>query len=83
MADGLLSDFTEEKNNLKKLLIGSRMEEISYSETINLFFNKDISDYKVKRKQVVLILDAPCRFGDRDQWITRVNTLKKTMPLKR
>lgn len=73
MVDGLLNEYTIEKSNLKKILIGSRMTEVSYSETFNLRFKQSFyKNQKLEEMQFILTIDAPCWFGNRDEWMRRI-----------
>lgn len=71
MRKRLLNEYTEEKNNIKKFLIGSRMISVSYSETFNLLFKQNFQNDGLNEIQMVLTLDTPCWFGNRDNWIIR------------
>ena len=68
--------YTKEKNNLKKLLIGSRMIEVSYNETFNLLFGQSIIDKKDAEIQMVLTIDAQCWFGNKDEWLTKIEAIR-------
>lgn len=68
--------YTKEKNNLKKLLIGSRMIEVSYNETFNLLFGQSVIDKKNAEIQMVLIIDAQCWFGNKDEWLTKIEATR-------
>lgn len=68
--------YTKEKNNFKKLLIGSRMIEVSYNETFNLLFGQSISNKKNSDIQMVLTIDALCWFGNKDEWLTKIEAIR-------
>lgn len=71
MIKELLDKYTKEKNIFKKFLIGSRMISVSYNETFNLLFKQNFQNAGLKEVQMILTLDAPCWFGDRDKWLIR------------
>ncbi len=60
-----MNGYAAEKSNLKRLLIGSRMAEISYGEFFRLLFEREPTAF------YALLIDAPCWFGDREAWVTR------------
>lgn len=68
----LESKYITEKQVFTKLLIESRMIEITYSETFNLKFSKYINksddDYKWKVRKMNLIIDAPFWVGRKSKW---------------
>ncbi len=68
--------YTKEKSNLKKLLIGSRMIEVSYNETFNLLLRQSIFDEKDGEIQMVLTIDAQCWFGNKDEWLAKIETIR-------
>lgn len=76
MLSGLLAEYVKEKAIFKKLLIGSRMTQISYGETFNLLFSKEFYDDEIKEIQMVFILDAPYWFGSREEWKARIGEPK-------
>lgn len=76
MLSGLMAEYAMEKANFKKLLIGSRMIQISYGETFNLLFSKEFSDKELKEIQMVFILDAPYWFGSIEEWKARIGEPK-------
>lgn len=71
MTNKLLDKFTIEKSSFKKLLIGSRMIQVSYNETFQLFFKQNFDNDKSAEFCMVLILDALCWFGNRDEWLNK------------
>lgn len=75
MANELLDKYAVEKNNMKKILIGSRMTEIWYGETFNLVFKRFCCDM-TKEMQFMLTLDTSCWFGNRDEWLARAKTFQ-------
>ena len=77
MENKLLDNYTVEKDIFKKLLIGSRMVEVSYNETFNLLFLQSLDNDKYKKVQLLLIIDAPCWLGNRDEWMARIKNLEK------
>lgn len=76
MLSGLLAEYAKEKANFKKLLIGSRMTQVSYGETFNLLFSKEFCDDGLKELQMIFILDAPYWFGCREEWKARIGEHK-------
>lgn len=69
---GTLDGYTIEKSNLKRLLIGSRMVEISYGETFRLLFEQEFDrDRMEERPFLAMLIDAPCWFGNREEWTTK------------
>ena len=67
-----MNGYVAEKSNLKRLLTGSRMIEVSYGEIFRLLFERDpVGDRVEKRSLYALLIDAPCWFGDREEWIAR------------
>ena len=72
MISKLLDEYSIEKSNFKKLLIGSRMIQVSYGETFRLLFSHELRTNGFREIGLVLTLDAPCWFGNRDEWITRI-----------
>lgn len=67
------NQYTAEKQAFAKLLIESRMLEITYSETFNLIFYKNINvsnggAYKWLVNKINLIIDAPFWVGERKKW---------------
>lgn len=69
----LESKYIAEKQIFTKLLIESRMLEITYSETFNLKFYKYINDsegddYKWIIRKMSLIIDAPFWVGEKSKW---------------
>ncbi|MDE7425418.1 MAG: hypothetical protein K2N51_17300 [Lachnospiraceae bacterium] len=64
--------YNAEKQAFTKLLIESRMLEITYSETFNLIFYKDKNiggdDYKWIVQKMNLIIDAPFWVGEKSKW---------------
>ena len=69
----LESKYIAEKQFFTKLLIESRMLEITYSETFSLKFFKYINkseddDYKWKVRKMNLIIDAPFWVGEKSKW---------------
>lgn len=74
MVDTILeSKYSAEKQAFTKLLMESRMLEITYSETFNLVFYKYISnsegdDYKWIVRKMNLIIDAPFWVGEKSKW---------------
>ena len=75
MEERLLKEFATEKEIFKKLLIGSRMIEVSYGEMFSLLFEQSFYNGKHEEIQLALMLDAPCWFGRRDEWINRIKAL--------
>lgn len=71
MINGLLGEYTVEKDNLKKLLVGARLTEILYNETFNLIFSQNW-DNEIEEMRLMLTIDAPCWIGNRDEWINRI-----------
>ena len=47
------------------------MISVSYNETFNLLFKQNFQNAGLKEVQMILTLDAPCWFGDRDKWLIR------------
>lgn len=76
MENKLLSNYTVEKDILKKLLIGSRMIEVSYGETFNLLFRHNFYNDRLGTKELVLTIDAPCWFGQRDAWMNKIKAFQ-------
>lgn len=76
MLSRLLAEYAKEKANFKKLLIGSRMTQVSYGETFNLMFSKEFRDDGIKELQMVFVLDAPYWFGSREEWKARIGEPK-------
>ena len=72
----LLDEYSIEKSNFKKLLIGSRMIQVSYGETFRLLFSHELRNNGFREIGLILTLDAPCWFGNRDEWITRIKELE-------
>lgn len=72
MVNILLNEYSIEKKIFKNLLIGSRMIEVSYSETFNLIFEQIINNEKFEETKLLLTLDAPCWFGNRNEWLDRI-----------
>ena len=72
MEERLLKEFAAEKEILKRLLIGSRMIEVSYGEIFSLLFKQSINNEKYEEIQLALMLDTSCWFGRRDEWINRI-----------
>lgn len=69
----LESKYNAEKQVFTKLLIESRMLEITYSETFNLIFYKyknniEGDDYKWIVRKMNLIIDAPFWVGEKSKW---------------
>lgn len=61
----------EEKENVRKILVNSRMSEIWYSETFNLIFRREVENGS-NEMLFSLIIDAPCWFGNRTEWESKV-----------
>ena len=59
MRKRLLNEYTEEKNNIKKFLIGSRMISVSYSETFNLLFKQNFQNDELNEIQIFI-----CKIGN-------------------
>ena len=78
MISKLLDEYSIEKSNFKKLLIGFRMSQVSYCETFQLLFYQKLirKNNWFEEIELVLTLDAPCWFGNRDEWITRIKELE-------
>lgn len=76
---GLLNEYTIEKSNLKKILTGSRMTEISYNETFNLIFRRNFHKDNYREMQFVLTVDAPCWFGNKDEWTLRIKATENNI----
>ena len=72
MISKLFDEYPIEKSNFKKLLIGSRMIQVSYGETFRLLFSHELRTNGFREIGLVLTLDAPCWFGNREEWITRI-----------
>ena len=72
----LKDKYTTEKKNLTKILVGSRMTEISYGETFNLIFRQNFNENEIQEMTVVLSFDAPCWFGNKNEWINKIKMLK-------
>lgn len=74
MISKLLDEYSIEKSNFKKLLIGSRMIQVSYCETFQLLFSQELRNRNngFGEIELILTLDAPCWFGNRNEWITRI-----------
>lgn len=68
---------TLSQKNIKKLLVGSRMLEFSYSETFNLYFYQESILGDLRQIQLRLILDTLCWIGNREDWLRRIETLKE------
>lgn len=73
----LENEYITEKQIFTKLLMESRMLEITYSETFNLVFYKYINDskdddYKWVVRKMNLIIDAPFWVGEKSKWEERV-----------
>lgn len=67
-----LNGYTIEKNNLKRLLTGSSMIEISYGEVFRLLFEQRFDrDGTEEKPFLALLIDAPCWFGDREEWTAK------------
>ena len=69
----LENQYIPEKQAFTKLLIGSRMIEITYSETFSLLFYKAINisendNYKWIFRKMNLIIDAPFWVGEKSKW---------------
>ena len=76
MISKLLDEYSLEKSNFKKLLIGARMSEVSYCETFSILFYQKLRNNGFEEIALLLTLDAPCWFGNRDEWITRIKELE-------
>ena len=63
--------------NLKKLLVGSRMIEVSYGETFNLCFQQYFHLNKIMQIQLRLTVDTLCWIGNRGKWMSRIDALKQ------
>lgn len=68
----LLNEYSIEKKIFKNMLVGARMIEVSYSETFNLLFEQINNNEKFQEMKLLLMLDAPCWFGNRKEWINRI-----------
>jgi len=82
----LESQFVFEKQAFSKLLIGTSMLEITYSETFNLIFykyinNSENSDYKWTVQKLNLIIDAPFWITEKSQWEECVKDNNDVMPM--
>lgn len=66
MAGKLRGEYAVEKENMRKLLIGARMAEICYGEMFSLLFRQG-------SMELALRIDAPCWFGEREQWLARAD----------
>lgn len=64
----LRGEYAVEKENMRKLLVGARMEEICYGEMFSLMFRQG-------SMALALRIDAPCWFGERAQWLARADAL--------
>lgn len=67
-----MNDYTYEKEYIKKLLIGSRMYEVTYGEDFYLLFYTDSNEH-FGRMDFKLGIDGIYWFGDRDEWNEKVN----------
>lgn len=77
---GTLDGYTMEMSNLKRLLIGSRMIEISYGEVFRLLLEQSVDrDGTEERPFLALLIDAPCWFGNREEWKTKTMIFDGTM----
>lgn len=77
MKKQLQGAYSEEKHNLIKLLVGSRMIEISYNETFKLLFRQDYAYQGHEAMSFLLTLDTTCWFGDRTEWLAKVEISEK------
>lgn len=68
MAGALREEYAGEKGNLQKILTGARMTEFCYSEIFSLFFEQDFCS---KRIPLALRIDAPCWFGEKEEWAAK------------
>lgn len=69
----LENQYISEKQAFTKLLIDTRMTDITYSESFSLFFCKTINvsendNYKCSVRKMNLIIDAPFWVGERSKW---------------
>lgn len=72
------SQYIFEKQAFAKLLIDTRMLEITYSEVFNLIFYKSINssegdNYKGTIRKMNLIIDAPFWVGEKSKWKEHMN----------
>ena len=71
MYKGLREEFREEKENTRKILLHARMTEIRYNERFSLIFTQSV-DGGWHEMAFSLMIDAPCWFGDRLEWESKV-----------
>lgn len=81
MAGNLKEEYADEKRNLQKFLTGARMTDVCYGETFNLLFTQNFYSgespvFQCKTIQMRFVIDAPCWFGDRDEWMARVEAFE-------
>ncbi len=74
MAGALREEYAVEKGNLQKLLTGARMTEFCYGEIFSLFFEQDFCG---KRLPLALRIDAPCWFGEKEEWMAKAEAFGK------
>lgn len=68
MMGKLRGEYAVEKENMRRLLVGARMAEICYGEMFSLLFRQG-------SMELALRIDAPCWFGEREQWRARTGAL--------
>lgn len=73
MLSGQLNNNIKAINNFKRILLGARMTEVSYGETFNLFFEQNFNHNAREIAKFVFSIDAMCWFGNRDEWLKKVN----------
>lgn len=66
--------------NLQKLLVGSSMIEVSYSETFNLCFRQYFYRGAIVQVPLMLTIDTKCWLGDRQEWQSKIDLLKEQDP---
>ncbi len=74
----LRNQFVYEKKVFEDIILGSALQEITYTETFNLIFRKTINDSKGEDynwiiEKINLVIDAPFWVGDRNKWENDVN----------
>lgn len=77
MAGNLKQEYANVKRSLQKFLTGARMTDVCYGETFNLLFTQNFYSgegpaCQCKTIQMQFVIDAPCWFGDRNEWMARV-----------
>ena len=74
----LRNQFVHEKKVFEEMIVGSVLQEITYTETFNLVFSRTINDskgddYNWIVERINLIIDAPFWVGDRGKWEELIN----------